>query len=613
MLGRQWGTVTESDVPALAAAILDRQRRRPIVVVTTPNYTDPEHIPQLTLDEADELRSAVGDIADIAVVATGAISFALEDELPPSWHVFNGMCRSYPAGILSDPDIRRSRLRRRRNSEVASERVINDALGHAQAAGLFDVKPKGSATVTATVQGFLSEGNLALVDTGATMPAAVRSDMISPGIPLDWLIAKGASVPGEFDRDHNRFILRRLPFGAMEFLSEYPHGTITLALVDKVSSDTATLRVHPNFAITVHLSDVTSNPLDSLDLFFVEGEVVQVRVIHLSTGKPHLRLSDVDGDEPVIPAMEVVEGGTSWLVEGRTLPGPADPPAIEPPPAPVKVGGPAESRKPVEVTAPKMTTTARPRPMPGPGLRPTTPTAHSKARIPSGKETSAVQSMSMTISEQGARIAQLKREVIVLNSLRQELDGMRRALRDTHSELAEARDTIAHLKNLRARAVNELRSSRKAQAEIVRGRGPRERSDSWPDDEMWIRDEIHRAWSERVSREDKLRHPLPEDYIVGSLFAKSIHALDDAQIDKALKCVVDVLTNRAKDLAGRDLHRLRTGEGGSDAPRVRAADRAVAWRAAIEINSASARRLHYWVIGDRIELSRVGVHDDMVA
>lgn len=80
-----------------------------------------------------------------------------------------------------------------------------------------------------------------------------------------------------------------------------------------------------------------------------------------------------------------------------------------------------------------------------------------------------------------------------------------------------------------------------------------------------------------------------------------------------MKCVVDVLTDRAKDLSSRDLHRLRSGDGGSDAPRTRAEDSAVAWRAAIEVNAASARRLHYWAIGNRIELSQVGVHDDMGA
>ncbi|MBX3195982.1 MAG: hypothetical protein KF727_12895 [Microbacteriaceae bacterium] len=80
-----------------------------------------------------------------------------------------------------------------------------------------------------------------------------------------------------------------------------------------------------------------------------------------------------------------------------------------------------------------------------------------------------------------------------------------------------------------------------------------------------------------------------------------------------MKCVVDVLTDRAKDLPGRELHRLRTGESGGDAPRVRPEDGAAAWRAAIELHTPSARRLHYWQVGNRIELARVALHDDMDA
>jgi hypothetical protein len=34
-------------------------------------------------------------------------------------------------------------------------------------------------------------------------------------------------------------------------------------------------------------------------------------------------------------------------------------------------------------------------------------------------------------------------------------------------------------------------------------------------------------------------------------------------------------------------------------------------RVALQQGTPSARRLHYWKIGDRVELSRVALHDDM--
>ncbi len=601
-------------MPALATAILDPKRRQPIIVVTTTTYTDPDHIPQVTLDEAEDLRGAVGDIADVAIIATGGVSFALEAALPDYWHIFNGACRSYPAGILADPDIRRSPLRRRRTWEVASEQVISDALGHAQSAGILEEKPKGSVSASGTVKGFLLDGEQALVDVGVPMPAVIWRDMTSPGIPLDWLIAKGATVSGELDRDYNRFVLRKRAFDAGEFLRAFPHDAVTLALVDKVSPDKAVLRAHPDLAITVHRSDVSSNPLDVLDLFFVEGEVVRARVVHLSTGKPLLRLSDVDEDEPVIQAIAVVEGGTPWLLEGRNLSALVEPLAVEEP-IPTAKEFDTQVAQPEESAESNRPASAVPRPMPGAGLRPTAPTtaplSTQGSTAPQGDSKTAIRSMSMKITALTAEVDRLRHEAGTVESLRQDLDVTRRTLRDTRAELGDARESIANFRELHKKAVDELRKARKSQPAPARVDGPHERRERWPNDELWLRNEIELAWIERVARVDKLRLPLPDDYLIGPRFAESLNSLDDGQFDKAMKCVVDVLTDRAKDLASRDLHRLRTGDGGSDAPRIRAEDGAVGWRAAIEVNTASARRLHYWAIGNRIELSRVGLHDDM--
>ncbi len=73
--------------------------------------------------------------------------------------------------------------------------------------------------------------------------------------------------------------------------------------------------------------------------------------------------------------------------------------------------------------------------------------------------------------------------------------------------------------------------------------------------------------------------------------------------------VVEVLTDQAKHIAGRDLHQLRAGEAGSPYVR-RAADGATCWRVALQRESAAARRLHYWRTPDGYEFSRVVLHDD---
>ncbi|MDR2999333.1 MAG: hypothetical protein LBU78_14565, partial [Microbacterium sp.] len=105
------------------------------------------------------------------------------------------------------------------------------------------------------------------------------------------------------------------------------------------------------------------------------------------------------------------------------------------------------------------------------------------------------------------------------------------------------------------------------------------------------------------------RWPLRE-FRFGSDFIGSLAKLDENQLSKAVRACVDAITGRDREIPARDLHRLRTGEGGDDAYVVRA-DGAKCFRSAIEQNTPGARRLHYWELpGDLIELSRIVTHDD---
>lgn len=611
MAGKWWGTVSKGEVEQLATAILDPSRQRPIVVLTTPGFSDTSRVPAETMAEAEELRDAVGDVADIAIIITGATSFLLDELLPDRWNVYNGFGRSYPAGILADPDIHRSPLRRRRPGEVVAEPLISDVLRHAYAAGLLQAATATTGAVTATVKGFLGGGEQCLVDVGKVMPVAMWRDTVSPGVPLEWVVAKGSRLVGSLDHDHNRFVPNKLTFGPKEFEDAFPHGAVTLALVDEVQSDRAVLRVHPDLPITIYQRDVSSNPLDDLDLFLVQGEVVRVRAVHLSTGQPHLRMSDLDDDESVVPAVPVIEGGTPWLEEGRSLP------RTEPEPAAILDTGDltaiTEQLREAAATSP-----VTPEPVAPESLAPIpvpTPATVAQGRVmPSGPAAgggAAVQAMSMTITKLKAEIDQLRQRGTGIDALRHANEVLKLELRALRLELSDTREEAERFRNLHAKAVAQLRHARNGSAEPAPLGGPRDRRRHWPTDEEWIRDEIRRAWVERVPRVDKDRYALPEQYDLGPGFVASLELLDDGQFEKAMKCAVDVLTDRAKDMAGRDLHRLRVGDGGGDAPRIRAEDGAVAWRAAIEINVASARRLHYWAVGNRIELARVGVHDDI--
>jgi hypothetical protein len=74
--------------------------------------------------------------------------------------------------------------------------------------------------------------------------------------------------------------------------------------------------------------------------------------------------------------------------------------------------------------------------------------------------------------------------------------------------------------------------------------------------------------------------------------------------------VVEILTGLAAEQPGRGLHQLRGSEAGGSG-QVSREDGAKAWRANLQTNTPSARRIHYWVLpGGGIELARVGLHDD---
>ena len=78
-----------------------------------------------------------------------------------------------------------------------------------------------------------------------------------------------------------------------------------------------------------------------------------------------------------------------------------------------------------------------------------------------------------------------------------------------------------------------------------------------------------------------------------------------------VEVIVQVLTGRAPEVAARELHQLRTGLGGDDPPVVREHGSETCWRVSLQINSPSARRLHFWRCADgAVELSGLRLHDD---
>ena len=173
---------------------------------------------------------------------------------------------------------------------------------------------------------------------------------------------------------------------------------------------------------------------------------------------------------------------------------------------------------------------------------------------------------------------------------------------ELETDLENLQERYRKVDQARIKAVKELRSvSGRLEADIADG-------PYFLDPEEEFRFEVYVEWVRRIAPAEKANMPLA-DYDIGPAFLASVDAVDGISRAKIVAVVVEVLTGLAATLGSRDMHVLREGNE-PIGPAMTRADGGVCWRVALQRESPSARRLHFWKIGDRVELSRVVLHDD---
>lgn len=109
--------------------------------------------------------------------------------------------------------------------------------------------------------------------------------------------------------------------------------------------------------------------------------------------------------------------------------------------------------------------------------------------------------------------------------------------------------------------------------------------------------------------DDRRRFPYRAP-ILGEQFLDSVDRLQGVDRQKILEVAAHVCCHRAWEIKGYALHQVR-GTDAPDAPVQVRADGATAWRAALQVKTTAARRLHFWQLPDgTVELAKVGIHDD---
>lgn len=538
----------------LAGRLLDPSRGIPVVVITTPSGRDEPWI------DTDEVADAVLGLADVVVMPTDSTSWRFSELMPPGTQVFGGAGRAYPLGLEWISDLSRSPLRFAygpADRTRATDGLISDALAMTAASTGATDTPVRPVTGTVSMLVAPSRAIVKLDDDGL---GTVWQELTIPGVPIDHLLTRGQRVSGLLDPVSRRVDIRMMLVPAPD-AARYEPGDVVLGRVEEVRPDVVHIALHPGVVVPVPKHRVTSNPLDAMTELFSPGETVVARVAWRDEERPALRLDDIDDDEAPLPAPPVLVDGPPWL----TVPTP-EPALVEEDRA--QDAMPSFSMAPsTESRAAPTRTPPTPRDLPGGG----------PVRVPAPR--SAVSDA-------------------LLEDTRRQAEAFR-----MRAETLEAR-----LRDLEAK-VREQKTALRREKLRQKNAGPRGLSGN--EAEQRFEYEVYLAWRDRIQPADRVRLPLAE-YSLGAGFIESVESLDGVDRRKVVDVTVEVLTGLAKDLDGRELHRLRASASGGSPPLTREGGW-TAWRVALQRNTPSARRLHFWRRGDEFELARVVLHDEVRA
>lgn len=501
------------------------------------------------LISAEAVLEGVGEFAEVVWMPTGDATWAFKEAMPFEAQLFGDAARVYSVDGAWRQNARLSRLHMCASHGAArriEDALVAEAMQAAAAAGLLSVPTSTGRVVSGRVVGFPSAGR-ALVRGDFGFGTVWEAALVS-GVAIDRLLRQGMTVTGRFDSASRVLDVSGMLRQPSEALAEYAPEDVVPVRVVGVSSRVVTVQVHPSKNVEVGIGQVTGSLHDDLAELFTVGEIVPARVVRADPCV--LSMLGVDELE-ARPAFAVIEGGQPWL----------------------------------EFVEPELESESEPEPEP-------------ETR---SSEPEALQAATETSDAVDLRAAHAEQRNAI-ESLRLEIDHLRAAVTRAEAAEAKALRQIEHLKTQKRQLIAKGNKQRSRPAERT---GP-----AFLDAEDQFRHEVYLAWVAQVPAAEKSSLPLPEDWRVGPRFLDSLDDLEGVARGKVAEVVVQVLTGRAHEIPGREVHRLRTGAGGEAAPREREPGE-YCWRVALQRNTPGARRLHYWDKAGRVELSRVVHHDDM--
>ena len=594
----------ERSSAALAALLNGNTRRKPVVLITSPaGRTEP-------WIDVEDISQEAGALAEVYLMPTGSFTWEFSNRMADGTQVYGGAGRVYPVGHEWASDLTKSPLRFAFNEDDgrrATQQLISDMFRMASAAGLLQSVVTHELRKVAGPVKLVIAGR-ALVDVGNLLPAGIAEELTVDDVAIDRIVTPGQQIEGWYDRESNRVDVRKSLRPSTDALAKYSVGDVVLTKVVRVRNGKAELLLYPKTSsppviVAVLRADVDLNPTDDLRTLMTIGEVIPARVVSIGP-QWALVLNDVDDDEPIVEAPSLLAGGPPWLTEEPEHPEVDEPHGVLPSPLPMPSTAPAPEHRDSRSKRFRW-----PRRQSGRTRHCSTDPAHVRLRHPDRRSCACGRRRSWRINP--GPVAQGRRPAAEVGGLKREVDSLQTERRASADEREQLRFLLEQAERRANKAENDLKSTR-ARLRKAGGSPPRGAVGEGPqfaDLKEGFRYLVLTQWASRTLPSEQSDRPLV-DYDIGPRFLESLERLEGIKVEKVADVVFEIVTGLARQLPSREVHRLRTGSGGDDPVRIRD-DGAVAWRASLQVNTPSARRIHYWVLpSGRVDLARVSTHDD---
>ena len=650
------------DVDHLAHDIQNPERDHCVVCASVPRWASAPFL------DVEALAETLGESAHVYVLPTGEPSWELTRLLSPGMDVYGGALRVYrplsesadprdhPLYFIHEPADAAAQL-----DEITAAVLGRDSRGFAY--------PCSGSERLGVVTALRPHG-VDLILPGGYRAFAARTQITSiEGLELERLVRVSQTVRVTVLEQERKTVwpvtlLPHAPDMWSRLIEQYSAGMVVWGIVVRVLPLGGFVELLPGVDGLVHKSKISREWVDDPNDYLKPGEILGARIINIDyeARKVELSLLDLDEDTPVAEPASILPGGPPWIAdEVETLPDgvlqtesahaerqqqlvPTDQvveASAQPRNATIDAAETSDLAEPESDGGEDATALEPPESLDYEPLR----QAQDELLATVLDARDAQRQLGDLFQGVEQQVAQLKAEAAqVRHGLERDLAEARvRVLEFAESEVGEiVRDAAASLELARGEAEGLRRQLEAAEADrrellrrlkdeqgktrTVEARVDRQRAELASERKRGDRleeildaagvdavkrfvVEVHLAWSSSTTQDDRTRFPWREPTL-GPGFLDSLEIVQGISRGKVVEVAAHVVSGRAPDVPGLELHQMREGDGPTSPQLVRD-DGATAWRCSLQGQSPAARRLHYWELpGGGVELANIVYHDD---